>query len=285
MTNQNHEPANGGAAAGLDEAERWSALTTRILAPNAGLMTLDGTNTFVIRAEDAGSAVVVDPGPDTAAHLDRLEAFGPISLVLLTHHHFDHIEGAAEFAERTGAVVRALDPALCIDAPALYDGEVMEAAGTRIVVVATPGHTADSVCFLLPDDIVAGTDGTGGTLLTGDTILGRGTTILARPDGSLRDYLGSLARLRDLAGVDLVLPGHGPALPSLPAVVDSYLEHRRERLAQVSAALRTLDLQPSSDPEVVTRVTDFVYPHTHPGVRFAAEASTYAQLAFLETER
>ncbi|GAA3199139.1 MBL fold metallo-hydrolase [Microbacterium terregens] len=284
MTNRNAAPENS-TASDITEPERWSALTTRVLAPNAGLMTLDGTNTFVIRAAGATSAVVVDPGPDTPAHLDRLEALGPISLVLLTHHHFDHVEAAAAFAERTGAVVRALDPALCIGAPPLYDGEMIDAAGTRIVVIATPGHTADSVCFLLPEDSVPGATGAGGTLLTGDTILGRGTTILARPDGSLRDYLRSLGELRDLSGVDLVLPGHGPALPSLAAVVDSYLEHRRERLAQVSAALRTLDLPPTSDADVVTQVTDFVYPHTHPGVRFAAEASTYAQLAFLETER
>jgi len=272
-----------GTASG--HSERWSVLTTRVLAPNPGPMTLDGTNTYVIRATGAGSVVVVDPGPEIADHLDRVEALGPIELVLLTHHHIDHSESAATIAARSGAPVRAADPALCIDGAPLRDGEVVEAAGTRIVVVATPGHTADSLCFHLPEDRATGAAHAFGSILTGDTVLGRGTTILARPDGSLRDYLHSLEILRDFRGADLVLPGHGPALPRLSDVAVEYIAHRRERLEQVAAALRALGIAPSRDEEVVKRVTDAVYPNTHASVRFAAEASTYAQLAYLTSER
>ena len=262
-------------------SERWSLLTTRVLAPNAGPMTLDGTNTYVIRAPGAESVVVVDPGPNLAEHLDRIETLGPVALVLLTHHHADHSESIATIAGRTGAPVRSADPALCINGAPLQDGEVIEAAGTRIVVVATPGHTADSLCFHLPEDRATGADHTSGSMLTGDTVLGRGTTILARPDGSLRDYLRSLEILRDFPGADLVLPGHGPALPRLSDVVAVYIAHRRERLAQVTAALSALGITASQDDEVVKQVTDAVYPNTDASVRFAAEASTYAQLVYL----
>lgn len=260
---------------------RWSALTTRVLAPNPGLMTLDGTNTFVIRAEEGAPAVVVDPGPDVPEHLDRLEQLGPIGLILLTHHHQDHVEAVDALVVRTGAPVRAVDPALCAGAPSLRDGEVIDAGGTRITVISTPGHTADSVCFHLPEDRALDARESSGSLLTGDTILGRGTTILARPDGSLADYLRSLTRLDALSDAGQVLPGHGPALSSLKAVVATYLQHRQERLAQITAALEALNLPARTDDDVVAQVTDYVYPRVHERLRFAAEASTYAQLEYL----
>lgn len=109
----------------------------------------------------------------------------------------------------------------------LTDGEVIDAAGLRIKVMATPGHTADSLCFLLDDAV-----------LTADTVLGRGTTVLDKEDGSLTDYLESLRRLRGL-GRRAVLPGHGPDLTDLESVAQGYLEHRRERLDQVRSAVRS----------------------------------------------
>jgi glyoxylase-like metal-dependent hydrolase (beta-lactamase superfamily II) len=261
--------------------DRWSHLTTRILAPNPGPMSLDGTNTYVVRAPGSRGAVVVDPGPDIREHLDRIHGHGPVDLILLTHHHRDHAESAATLATRTGAPVRAAEPSLNIGAQPLHDGEVIEAAGTRIVVVATPGHTADSVCLHLPEDRPADSDERSGSVLTGDTILGRGTTILAQPVGAVRDYLRSLEVLRDLPAARLVLPAHGPRLPSLRGIAEDYLVHRQQRLTQVVAALAELDVEPSRDASVIARVTDMVYPHVGPSVRFAAEASVSAQLEYL----
>lgn len=263
------------------EGERWSRLAARMLAPNPGPMTLDGTNSFVLREPGSASVVVVDPGPHIPGHLARLAAAGTVELILLTHRHADHSEAAAPFAAMTGAPVRAKDPDLCRLAPPLADDEVLTAAGVRIRVLATPGHTADSVSFVLPDDRRAnGVGDDGGSVLTGDTILGRGTTVIAPPDGTLADYLDSLAALRTL-GAALVLPAHGPALPDLAAVCEGYLAHRRDRLRDVTAALTALGVPASTDADTVARVTDAVYPDVDPAIRFAAEASTRAQLHYL----
>lgn len=260
--------------------ERTSRFTRRIVAPNAGPMTLDGTNSYLIGADAATCAatVVVDPGPAESEHLRRLGEAGRVALILLTHHHPDHSESLPEFARMTGAPVRALDAAFCVDAPALTDGEVIEVAGVTIRVLATPGHTADSACFVLPDDEPVGSDaghGRSGSVLTGDTVLGHGTTIIADPDGALGPYLESLRRLREV-GPALVLPGHGAVLPDLVAICDAYLAHRAERLDEVRAALA--DLGPDATAQAVT---DVVYRDVDPSVRAAAEASMRAQLAYL----
>ena len=231
-------------------------------------MTLDGTNSYLLGAPGSGSVVVVDPGPLDDAHLSALAA-APVELVLLTHRHRDHAESREAFATLTGAPVRAFDPALCVDGAPLVDGEVIEAAGTRIRVVHTPGHTSDSVSLHLADD------GPTGSMLTGDTILGRGTTILDFPDGTLGDYLHTLAVLRAF-GPATVLPAHGPVLPDLVAACDAYLRHRQERLDQIRGALAQLGPDAS-----VPAVADLVYADAPAGVRFAAEASVRAQLAYL----
>ena len=158
---------------------------------------------------------------------------GTVELILITHRHADHTAAAARFSELTGAPVRAADPAHCHGAPPLKDGETILAAGVEIRVLATPGHTSDSLCFHLPQD------GPHGSVLTGDTILGSGTTVLDYPDGTLRDYLESLDRLERL-GPAAVLPAHGPVLPALDAVARAYRDHRQGRLAQVRAALESL---------------------------------------------
>lgn len=249
--------------------ERSSRLTRRLLAPNPGPMTLDGTNSYVIGAPDSAAVVVVDPGPDDEGHLRTLAEAGPVELILITHHHPDHTAGSGRLAQLTGAPVRAVDPAFCIGADPLGDGERIDAAGTSIHVVGTPGHTADSVCFHLP------ADGPNGAVLTGDTILGRGTTIIDYPDGTLGDYLASLTVLRAL-GPATVLPAHGLDLPDLKSVCDEYLQHRHERLDQIRGALTQLG--PDAGTE---EVTDLVYGDVDAGVRFAAEASVRAQLAYL----
>jgi len=244
-----------------------------LLAPNPGPMTLDGTNSYVLRAPAARGAVVVDPGPAIDEHLRLLADAGPVELILLTHHHFDHTAGAAEFAAMTDAPVRAVDPALCLHGGTpLADGERIDAAGLSLEILATPGHTADSMCVVLPDD------GEHGAVLTGDTVLGRGSTIIVDPDGALGPYLASLERLRALGGRGAVsvLPGHGPVREDLAAICDEYLAHRAERLDQVRAALAQL-----GDDASAGEVTSVVYHDVDPALRGAAEASVRAQLAYL----
>src|ERR1700749_3900644 len=208
---------------------------TCLLAPNPSPMTLDGTTTWLIAEPGSSSVVVVDPGPDDEAHLRRVHAAAVdgerrVATILLTHGHPDHSAGAARFAGLTGAPVRAADPAHRLGPEGLADGDVVTAAGGEARAVASPGHTADSVCLLLPAD---------GALLTGDTVLGRGTTVIAE-DGDLGDYLATLARLRalaDQAQLGMLLPGHGPLLADPAAVLDFYIAHRRDRLAEIRAAL------------------------------------------------
>jgi glyoxylase-like metal-dependent hydrolase (beta-lactamase superfamily II) len=234
----------------------------RILAPNPGPMTLDGTNTYLVEAD--GGVVVIDPGPLLEKHLETVSSYGPIRAAVLTHRHDDHAGGIDRFVELTGADV--LDRAELTE-----DGAELGLAGLR--VFHTPGHTSDSVCFVRADlgrDGVAQAD----VVFTGDTILGRGTTVVAYPDGNLTDYLRSLPRIRDLGDVT-VLPGHGPVLPSARAVADAYLAHRAQRLDQVRAALAAGDSTPE---DVVARVYADVDRILWP----AAELSVRAQLAHLE---
>lgn len=241
-----------------------------VLAPNPGPMTLDGTNTWVLRAAGAERCVVVDPGPLHEAHLATVASCGPVDVILLTHGHFDHSQGAARLAELTGAPVRALDPAHRLGDEGLVEGDVVAAAEVEVRVLHTPGHTSDSLSFVL----VA--EGQNDAVLTGDTVLGRGTTVVAHPDGVLADYLASLRRLEAL-GEATVLPGHGPELPSAAAAAAEYLAHREQRLDQVRAAVEAGARTPREVVEVVYADVDRVlWP--------AAELSVRAQLAYLRGE-
>ena len=232
-------------------------------------MSLDGTNSYVISAPGASASVVVDPGPADEGHLRRLADVGTVELILVTHRHADHTAGSLRLHDLTGAPVRAADPRHCHGGEPLQDGETIQAAGVTLRVLATPGHTSDSVCFHLPDD------GPQGSVLTGDTILGRGTTMLDYPDGKLVDYLRSLDLL-DALGPATVLPAHGPALPSLAAITRAYREHRHDRLAQIRAALARI-----GGGATVEAVADAVYADVEPSVRRAAEMSVAAQLEYL----
>ena len=255
--------------------QRRTALASSRLAPNPGPMTLDGTNSYLLAGPDSASVIVVDPGPLDEPHLAELAA-RPVELVLITHHHADHTAASVRFAALTGAPVRALDPACCVGGAPLADGEMIEAAGVKVQVLATPGHTADSVCFLLRDDVSVDGRATG-SVLTGDTVLGRGTTIIAHPDGRLADFLTTLDTLAAL-GPATVLPAHGPVLPDLAQVVAAYTAHRHQRLDQVRSALATL----GADADVAA-VTDAVYTDIAADVRPAAEKSVAAQLAYLRS--
>ena len=263
---------------------RATRLVTGLRAPNPGPMTLDGTNTYVVRSPGSLRTVVVDPGPLDEGHLADLERFGTVELVLLTHRHPDHSDAVEAMVARTGAVARSVDPRWCLGGEPLRDGERIHAAGTVVEVVATPGHTSDSVCLLLDEDAeIDGLPGSAPSILTGDTLLGRGSTVIAHPDGSLVDYLASLARLRALAG-RRVLPGHGPGLPDLTAACDDALAHRRTRIAQVRALVDGLRVDPA-DEELVEGIVGAAYRDAPREVLPAARASVRAQLAYLRAER
>jgi len=251
-----------------------------VLAPNANMMTLDGTNTWVLREPDGARSVVVDPGPEILSHLDAVaDLAGDVAAVLLTHHHADHAEAARAFAERVGCGVRALDPAYTLGDEGLTGGDVVAVDGLEVHVIGTPGHTGDSLSFLVPAE---------GAVLTGDTVLGRGTTVVAHPDGQLGAYLDSLDRLHALAAaheVRTIWPGHGPVIDDALQVLDYYIAHRRERLEQVSAAVEQLRHEPHPEgvaaAELPRRVVEIVYQDVDPILWGAAELSVRAQLAFL----
>jgi glyoxylase-like metal-dependent hydrolase (beta-lactamase superfamily II) len=283
-----------------------------VLAPNPGPMTLDGTNTWVLRAPGSSRSVVIDPGPPDEGHLAAVaEAGGDVAVVLLTHHHLDHSEAARGFAERMGCGVRALDPAYRLGSEGLGEGDVVAVDDLEIRVVATPGHTADSLSFVVSSER---------TVLTGDTVLGRGTTVVAHPDGRLGAYLDSLDRLHALAEaheIESVWPGHGPVIEQALPALDFYLAHRRERLEQVREALRDLDVPltaadpdstvpappvssapladapgssiplarpPGSSITLARRVVEIVYADVDPVLWPAAELSVRAQLDYLTLE-
>jgi glyoxylase-like metal-dependent hydrolase (beta-lactamase superfamily II) len=234
-------------------AEQLPSWATLVRAPNPGPMTLDGTNTWVLRAGEGAPAVVVDPGPVDEPHLRVVAGHGPIAAVLVTHGHPDHVDGLERFRELTGAELR----------PPVSQ----QVAGLTITAVAAPGHTSDSTCFL----VAAGGER---AMLTGDTILGRGTTVVAWPDGDLGDYLASLRRLSAYTGLP-VLPGHGPALTDCGAAARYYLAHRQARLAQVRAAL-------AAGATTAAEVVAQVYADVDRALWPAAEWSVRATLAYLE---
>lgn len=248
-----------------------------VLAPNPSIMTLDGTNTWVLREPGARRCVVVDPGPEITSHLDTVaDTAGEVSVVLLTHGHADHSEAARTFADRMGCGVRALDPQHRLGSEGLGHGDVLSVDGLEIRVVGTPGHTSDSLSFLLPAERA---------VLTGDTVLGRGTTVVAHPDGELGAYLDSLNRLHALAEaqeVTAVWPGHGPVIDDALAVLDFYLAHRRERLEQVREAARELATDEPGRRDLVVAVVERVYADVDPVLWGAAELSVRAQLAYLQ---
>lgn len=238
-----------------------------LLADNPGLMTLDGTNTWVLRGPGSDEVVIVDPGPDDEEHIRRLAEVGRIALVLISHRHFDHTEGIDKLVDVVGAPVYSAGSGFQRRlGGGLTNGQVIDAAGLRITVFATPGHTADSLSFVLDDAV-----------LTADTVLGRGTTVIDSEDGDLTHYMDSLRRLRGLGG-RTVLPGHGPELPNIEAVASGYLEHREQRLNQVRSALAAL-----GEDATARQVVEYVYTDVDEELWGAAEWSVQAQLNYLRS--
>lgn len=269
-------PAAAGSpdGSGIDPSWVGGEVTLRatcVLAPNPGLMTLEGTNTWVLVEPGSTDAVVVDPGPLDERHLQRVQDVvahrgARVVLTLLTHGHDDHAESAERFADLTGAPVRAIGTRH----DDLGDGQRLVVGGLDLVVVATPGHTSDSLSFLIAAE---------NALLTGDTVLGHGTSVVAWPDGELAAYLLSLRRIEAMTGsgeVTQILPGHGATVPDPAGVLRFYLEHRRDRLEQVRSAV-------ASGAVGADAVVEMAYADVPQELWPAARLSVLAQLDYLAT--
>lgn len=245
----------------------WSPLVDCVLCANPGPMTLEGTNTWVLSAPGSSSCVVIDPGPVGAAHRRAvLDHVGDrrVALTLLTHDHPDHAAGAADFAAEASCPVRAIGDGH----DDLSDGDVVRSSGVELLVVTTPGHSADSISFCLTAE---------NALLTGDTILGWGTTVVLWPDGVLADYMASLERIAAMTGsgqVTDLLPGHGGPVADAAGVVRYYQEHRKERLDQVREAIE-------AGARGADQVVATVYADVDKKLWPAATRSVRAQLEFL----
>ena len=233
----------------------------RVVAENPGPLTGPGTNTYVV---GAGRRIVIDPGPADAAHVERILALtgGRIDTILCTHSHPDHSPGAVPLRAATGAVVRGMpapddgyqDEQYAPDR-ALSDGEWLESEGSRLLVVHTPGHASNHACLLLEEN---------GLLFTGDHLMSGSTVVILPPDGSMRQYLESLRRLRGMPVCGLG-PGHGAMIEDGHAEIDRVIAHRLKREAKVVASLRrqgtaTLD-------ELLPAVYDDVPAALHPVAR------------------
>ena len=236
----------------------------RVLAPNPGPFTLEGTNTWVV---GESPSVVIDPGPDDAGHLRAVvDAAEPIAAILLTHHHPDHAPGAARLAGTTRVPVLSFRPQAG-ERP-LRDGELLDWDRVRLRAVHTPGHSADHVAFLLEGEMA---------LFTGDAVLGRGTSVVDPPDGDMAAYLRSLRAMQQLRPRTLY-PGHGPAVFDGPEKLRQYLAHREMRERQV---LEALEAGATTPAEMVPGI----YGDQVPESMFpAAERSVLAHLLKLERE-
>lgn len=259
------------AFGGLPTVSRVDECAVRVIAPNASPMTLDGTNTYVLAADGGDGALVLDPGPVDDAHHRRVESVLAerhldVAGVVVTHHHRDHAAAARSWASGWGVEVAAARPDVAgPTGRVLAAGDTITVGGLTVEVVATPGHTRDSISLRLPT----------GAVCTGDHVLGRGTTVVAHPDGDIAAYLDSLRRLVDV-GPAALLVGHGPAVEEDPtAVLEFHVAHRRHRLEQVVVVVTEHGL---ITPEGIVEV---VYAAYDRAVRPAALMSTLAAIDHL----
>jgi len=236
----------------------------RILAPNPGPFTLEGTNTWVL---GANPSVVIDPGPDDAAHVRAVaDAASPIAAVLLTHRHEDHAPGARALSEASGAPIHAFHPEE--GERQMRDRQLVEAGQVHLRVVHAPGHTRDHVVLLLEPDR---------QLFTGDAVLGRGTSVVNPPEGDMAAYLRSLRAMLALRPRALY-PGHGPVVLDARAKLEEYLAHRAEREEQVLDAL-------TGGPATPLALVPGIYGDEAPEALYPAAArSLLAHLLKLERE-
>ncbi len=230
------------------------ARVTRVVAPNPGPYTGPGTNTWIV---DAGPVVaVIDPGPDDDAHLEALNrhlAGRTASVVLVTHGHPDHLPLAERFARPHHASVRRY--------PELGDGDIVRAGNTNLTALYTPGHSADHLCFWIPQARM---------MFTGDLILGQGSSMVTYPEGDVAAYLRSLDRLAALKPL-ILFPGHWDPVKNAMAKIDEYRRHRLAREAQVLAAVRL-------SPGTAAELTRHVYGELEEKLMVAAEMTLRAHL-------
>jgi len=257
---------------------------TRIIAPNPGIMTGPGTNTYIV---GSGPVAVVDPGPEDEDHLRSLcDAVGNrLRWILVTHTHIDHSPLAATLKKETGAEVIGFGPAprtrpgpTGIDphdqafAPdrLLIDGDRVDAGDFAIEAVYTPGHASNHLCFELP--------GTG-LLFSGDHVMSGSTVVIAPPDGDMTLYLESLEKVK-ARRPRRIAPGHGDVIEDPAAVLDQYLRHRRERETQVLAGLRMAGAAGIKAEGLVDQIYQDVPEELHPVARY----SVWAHLRKLAAE-
>jgi glyoxylase-like metal-dependent hydrolase (beta-lactamase superfamily II) len=257
---------------------------TRIVAPNPGLMTGPGTNTYLV---GSGPLALVDPGPEDEAHLRTLcDAVGDrLRWILVTHSHIDHSPLAVSLRKETGAQVigfgppprsgpgpTGIDPHDQAFAPdrLLADGERVEAGDFAIEAVYTPGHASNHLCFELP--------GTG-LLFSGDHVMQGSTVVIAPPDGDMTQYLESIEKVK-ARRPRRIAPGHGDVIEDPAAVLDDYLRHRWEREAQVLTGLQSAGEQGIKAEELVLVIYKDVPKELHPVARY----SVWAHLRKLATE-
>jgi glyoxylase-like metal-dependent hydrolase (beta-lactamase superfamily II) len=204
-----------------------SPLVRRIVAPNPGMMTGAGTNTYLVGVDEVA---VIDPGPEDAGHLEAILGCGGdrIRWVVCTHTHLDHWPGAAALAARTGAEILAFDSrdGLVVDG-SLADGDQIEGTEFRLTAVHTPGHASNHLCYLLEEERL---------LFSGDHVMNGSTVVIRPPDGDMAIYLEQLERLKHLR-LRAIAPGHGELITEPVAKLDEYLAHRRLREDIVVAAL------------------------------------------------
>ena len=246
---------------------RLSPLVQVILAPNPGVMTGPGTNTYVV---GSGPTCIIDPAVDDQAYVESvLEAAGDVQSILVTHRHSDHVGGVAVIANHTGAPVRAWgdEPAGDFEVAPLVDGEGLEAGGVSLKTLFTPGHASDHVCFWSPAEK---------SLFAGDNVLGEGTSVIAPPDGDMKAYLDSLRRLEVLEP-ERIYPGHFRPLNDGTDVIAGYIRHRVEREHKIVNALK-------GGPANLEKVVTMAYDDTPVELHQVAQMSALAHLEALEKD-
>ena len=260
---------------------RLSGRVLRVTQDNPGMFTGPGTNTLVI-GDDEGPVLVLDPGEEDDGHFAAVsQAIGDrsVTAVLISHHHRDHWPLAPRIAERFGCEIRTFneDPPFAAGRR-IEDDERIEAGGTTLVALHTPGHTRDHLCFLLEEERA---------VFTADLVMGWSTSIIAPPDGNLNQYMASLERLMDLdrtGGIDVLHPGHGESIDEPLARIEEIYRHRQQRTEQ---ALEAIAAGFATVPEMVERIYVDVDPKLHAAAAYSLRAHLDAlveQGSVIETE-
>ena len=253
-------------------ASALSPLVRRIVAPNPGLMTGPGTNTYLVGIDEVA---VIDPGPDDAGHIEAIVGASMrerVRWILVTHHHIDHSAGVARLKRETDAEIVAFGPPRSAEADwapdrKAKDGEVIEGTEWGLEVLHTPGHASDHLCFFLEEERV---------LFTGDTVLSGTTAVINPPDGDMAAYLQSLERLRKRR-LTRLCPGHGDVLDEPKAILADYVAHRIARENQILEAL-------SAGPTKITDLVAKIYVDTPEALHDMAGRSVLAHLQKLKAE-